>query len=54
MFSKTHYRPLPKGVKIAKSSIDGHGLFATADIPKNTDLGMGNGYVDKNTVRWFH
>ena len=40
MFSKTHYRPLPKGVKIAKSSIDGHGLFATADIPKNTDLGI--------------
>ncbi len=40
MFSENHYRPLPKGVKIAKSSIDGHGLFATMHIPQNTDLGI--------------
>jgi SET domain-containing protein len=40
MFKETHYRPLPKSVTIAMSSIQGLGLFATEDIPKGTDLGM--------------
>ena len=40
MFKENHYRPLPKSVTIAMSSIQGLGLFATEDIPKGTDLGM--------------
>ena len=47
------YRPLPKSVEIRKSSIDGHGLFATKDMIKGTELGIThvkderfkNGYV---------
>ena len=40
MFSEHHYRPLPKELRIAKSDIDGYGIFATEDIPAGTRLGM--------------
>ena len=33
------YRPLPEYLKIKDSPIEGQGLFATADIPKGTNLG---------------
>ena len=34
------YRPLPHTLEILKSGIDGHGLFATEDIPMGTELGI--------------
>ena len=34
------YRPLPHTLEILKSDIDGHGLFATEDIPAGTELGI--------------
>jgi hypothetical protein len=34
------YRPLPVSLEIRKSEIDGLGLFATQDIPENTELGI--------------
>ena len=34
------YRPLPDSLTIKKSEIEGLGLFATKDIPKDTDLGV--------------
>ena len=40
MFSETHYRPLPKEVIIKQSEIDGYGIFAKQDIPKDTELGI--------------
>lgn len=36
----TTYRPLPKGLTIAPSMIDGLGLFATENIADNTELGI--------------
>jgi SET domain-containing protein len=36
------YRPLPKYLTIAESKIEGIGLFATEDIPANTELGIGH------------
>lgn len=40
MIKKSQWRPLPDFLTIAKSKIDGIGLFASADIPKGTDLGI--------------
>ena len=34
------YRPLPKGLTISGSKIEGLGLFATEDIGSNTVLGI--------------
>lgn len=34
------YRPLPPNLTIKNSTIEGLGLFATDDIPKNTILGI--------------
>ncbi len=34
------YRPLPEGITIRSSPIQGLGLFATEDIPSGTVLGM--------------
>lgn len=34
-----NYRPLPEYLTVKESSIEGLGLFATQDIPKNTNLG---------------
>ena len=34
------YKPLPDCLTIRKSDIEGLGLFATKDIPKNTVLGL--------------
>ena len=34
------YKPLPNGITIKKSPINGLGLFATEDIPTNTLLGI--------------
>jgi len=34
------YRPLPKSLTIKASKTEGLGLFATEDMPKNTNLGV--------------
>ena len=34
------YRPLPDGLTIKNSPIEGLGLFATKDIKKNTFIGV--------------
>ena len=36
------YRPLPPYLTISKSSIDGLGLFAANDIPRDTNMGIGH------------
>ena len=46
------YRPLPKCLTIAKSSIDGLGLFAVEEIPAKTRLGHTHyDSVDHDRVR---
>ena len=44
------YKPLPKTVVVKKSAIHGYGLFAVADIPRLTDLGVSHvfavGFLD--------
>lgn len=42
-----YYRPLPSNVTIKNSEIEGLGLFATEDIPENTDLGMTHIYDER-------
>ncbi len=50
---KETYRPLPAQLTIAKSNIDGLGLFATKDISKDYEFGIShvsdvdfpNGYI---------
>ena len=45
------YNPLPKELTIKKSKIDGLGLFAIEDIPKETSLGMSHVKVDGEYIR---
>lgn len=40
MINKSKWRPLAEYLTIAKSKIEGIGLFASRDIPKDTDLGI--------------
>ena len=41
------YRPLPETVTIGQSLIEGLGLFATANIPANTNIGMTHIYDER-------
>ena len=41
------YRPLPESVTIGQSLIEGLGLFATQEIPVNTNLGMTHIYDER-------
>ncbi len=45
------YRPLLDSLTIGKSNIEGFGIFATKDIPKNTKLGLSHIRVDDLMVR---
>lgn len=38
--SKEYYRPLPEGLTIKRSEIEGLGLFATKAFPKGHDFGI--------------
>ena len=38
--AKDNYRPLPKGLTIMPSKIDGLGLFSLVEIQKGVDLGI--------------
>lgn len=51
MFKESHYRPLPKSVIIKHSEIDGLGLFALEDIPKDTNLGITHVWVMNMWIR---
>jgi len=39
-FNKNSYRPLPEGLTIKESSIDGLGLFATKDWDAGEEIGI--------------
>jgi|TARA_B110000467_G_C18295175_1_gene467491 hypothetical protein len=41
------YRPLPEYLQIRRSSIDGHGLFTTRDLPPNFEIGITHVKDDK-------
>ena len=45
------YRPLPKSLTIKNSSIDGLGLYAAADIPKKTSLGLSHIKLNGEYIR---
>ena len=38
------WRPLPDQITIKESKIEGLGIFATEDLPPNTDLGISHVY----------
>jgi len=50
-FSKSTYRPLPEGLTIKASNIEGVGLYATNHIPAGTVLGITHHYTQHNTIR---
>jgi hypothetical protein len=39
-FEEHHYRPLPPCVEVCSGGTEGHGLFATQDIPAGSKLGI--------------
>ena len=45
------YRPLPEGLMIKKSSIQGHGLVTTKFIEKGTNLGVSHLKINGMLVR---
>ena len=45
------YNPLPEGLMIQKSSIEGQGLFTTKFIDKDVKLGVSHIMVDKELIR---
>ncbi len=50
-FNKSQYRPLPEGLTIKDSKIDGVGLTTTNHIPAGTTLGITHHYTISNTIR---
>ena len=49
--TKFTYRPLPKGLTIGNSTIQGLGLFATDMFNSNTILGISHHIVDYEIIR---
>ena len=47
---KQTYKPLPDTLFIEESMIDGQGLFASKDIPDNTDLGISHIEIEKDKM----
>ena len=43
-------KPLPDNLFIEESLIDGQGLFASKDIPENTDLGISHIEIEKDKM----
>ena len=48
---KNTYRPLPKSLTIKPSEVDGIGVFAVEDIPKDTNLGHTHTIIKDLPVR---
>ena len=44
MNEKKEWRPLPDSITIRESKIEGLGVFATKDLPSETDLGISHVY----------
>ncbi len=42
------YRPLPEGLKIQNSGINGQGLFTMVFLKRDTDLGMSHFVINDN------
>ena len=47
MNQKKEWRPLPDSITIKESKIEGLGVFATKDIPLDTDLGISHVYDNR-------
>ena len=47
---KQTYKPLTDNLFIEESMIDGQGLFASKDIPDNTDLGISHIEIEKDKM----
>ena len=47
MNQKKEWRPLPDSITIKESEIQGLGVFATKDIPSDTDLGISHVYDNR-------
>ena len=47
MNQKKEWRPLPDSITIKESKIEGLGVFATKDIPLDTDLGISHIYDNR-------
>ena len=45
------YRPLPYGLTLKKSSIEGYGIFATEDFEEDTKIGLSHLVVDGDLIR---
>ena len=48
---KETYKPLPDGLIIKKSSIEGQGLFTTKFIEKDVKLGLCHILIDEEVIR---
>ena len=47
MNKKKEWRPLPDSITIRESKIEGLGVFATKDLPSETDLGISHVYDNR-------
>ena len=47
MNQKKEWRPLPDSITIKESKIEGLGVFATKNIPSDTDLGISHVYDNR-------
>ena len=47
MNEKKEWRPLPDSITIRESKIEGLGVFATKDLPSETDLGISHVYDNR-------
>ena len=47
MKERKEWRPLPDSITIKDSKIEGLGVFATQNIPENTDLGISHVYDER-------
>ena len=47
MNEKKEWRPLPESITIKESKIEGLGVFATKDLPSETDLGISHVYDNR-------
>lgn len=48
---KITYEPLPKGLKIQQSKIDGQGLFTLLPLKKGINLGMSHVVLNDEIIR---
>ena len=45
------YNPLPSGIVVADSGINGHGLFATRKLVSGTELGVSHYRIEGQLIR---